>query len=73
MVGLLPSPDLNDSEYKIESGVKRPDHLLKGYRVFIQDTGSGTRYLPMGSTILVQDEVCMTCMQPINRIYSRHA
>ena len=58
MVGLLPSPNLKEiKEFKTEIGVKRPDDLLKKYRIFIQDLGSGTRYLPIGSTILVQDEV----------------
>jgi hypothetical protein len=62
MVGLLPSPEeLEESKDKIEIEVKRPDHLLEKYRIFIQDRGSGSRYLPSGSTILVQDEV-YNCM-----------
>ena len=61
MVGLPPSPEeIEENEIEVE----KPDHLLEEYRVFVQDREcSGIRYLPVGSSILVQDEVCMTCIQ----------
>ena len=60
MVGLLPSTkETEDSKIEIEVEVKKPDYLLEKYRVFIQDRGSGSRHLPKGSTILIQDEVAM--------------
>lgn len=47
--------EINESKSELE--VKKPDHLLKKYRVFIQDRGPGSRHLPSGSTILVQNKV----------------
>ena len=59
MVGLLLSPGESDKIRSIKfQEIKRPDHVLKEFRVYIQDRGSGTRHLPIGSTVLVQDEVC---------------
>ena len=66
MLGLLPSPEeIDESKSELENDVKKPDHLLKKYKIFIQDRGSGSRYLPIRSTILVQNKVllCMTCIQ----------
>ena len=58
MIRLLPPPEENkESEIEIEVEVKKPHDLLKRYRVFIQDRGSGARYLPKGSIILLQEEV----------------
>ena len=70
MVGLLPPPEENkESEIEIEVEVKKPYHLLKRYRVFIQDRGSGSRYLPEGSTILLQEEVYnIMCMYDMHLI-----
>ena len=37
--------------------VARPDELLRTFMVFVQDRGSGSRYLCKGSQLLVHLEV----------------
>lgn len=34
--------------------IKRPDHLLDKYMIFVQDRGPGSRYLPKGSSLLIE-------------------
>ena len=58
MVGLLPTPE-ESRESDVQIKVKRPDHLLTKYRVFIQDMGPGNIYLPKGSSLLLQKGVCI--------------
>ena len=50
MIGVLPT-----SEGMVE--VNRPDELLKTFMVFIQDRGTGSKFLREGSQLLIHLEV----------------
>ena len=49
--------------------IKRPDHLLQNYMVFVQDRSTGSRYLPEASSLLIiQQEVTLYMMHPKSAI-----
>lgn len=63
MVGIQPTSEEVETDSEIT--VKRPDHLHDKYMVFVQDRGPGSRFLPKGSRLLIQQEVCMIFIQGV--------